>query len=90
VPFPVAVVVTVAGGVTASLPSNLPLKGTCSLAAGWTTADDDVTAAMVDNADVGLVGVVVWLHPTNRKGAPMSTTIAADEARIEDSFGASW
>jgi hypothetical protein len=45
---------------TASLPSNLPLKGTCCCAAGETASGDAVADAPIDDGtDVGLVGDAV-------------------------------
>ena len=47
------------GGLTASLPWNVPLKGTWSAAAPDTASGDNVEdAPMYDGTDVGLVGDV--------------------------------
>jgi hypothetical protein len=92
----VADVVTVTGRVIVSLPSNVPLKGTWCCAAGETASGDAVEDAPIDDAvegapiddgtDVGLVGDVVRPHPTNTNADPVSTTMAAYEARIETPF----
>jgi hypothetical protein len=56
----VAAVTTVAGGVTVSLPSNVPLKGTWRFAAAEPASGDDVKDAPIDDGtDVGLAGNVV-------------------------------
>jgi hypothetical protein len=48
------------GGVTVSLPWNVPLKGTWCCAAGETASGDAVEDAPIDDGtDVGLVGDVV-------------------------------
>jgi hypothetical protein len=66
VPVPLALVAIVAGGVTVSLPWNVPLKGTWRAAAAETASGDNVegapidadveAASMDDGTDVGLVG----------------------------------
>jgi len=60
VPFPGPLVVTTTvvpvKSLSTSSPCSVPLKGTCLCAAARRGSDDGVTDAVMDGADVGIVG----------------------------------